>query len=81
MPREDGAIIVDGQQLSSTLQCCHCGNHFEVVRGSGRSRGFCLRCGDVTCGAPECVPCVPFEAVLEHMEGRRTPYTGMILER
>ena len=59
--REAGAILVDGVQVASTLQCCHCGGHFEVVKGSGTRRGFCLKCGKVTCGAAECDPCYPIE--------------------
>ena len=69
--REAGAILVDGVQVASTLQCCHCGGHFQVVKGSGRERGFCLKCGSVTCGSPECDYCIPAEARLEIMEGNR----------
>lgn len=66
--RESGAILVDGTQVASTHQCCHCGNHFVSVKGSGTRRGFCLKCGKVTCGAAECDPCTPFEKKLEAME-------------
>jgi len=66
--REDGAILVDGVQVSTTHQCCHCGGHFISVKGSGIRRGFCLKCMRVTCGAPECDPCVPFEKKLEMIE-------------
>ncbi len=68
--REDGAILVDGVQVATTHQCCHCGGHFTSVKGSGTRRGFCLKCMRVTCGAPECDPCVPFEKKLEMMERR-----------
>jgi len=69
--RESGAILVDGVQVASTHQCCHCGGHFVSVKGSGKTRGFCLRCSKVTCGAPECDPCIPFEKKLESLEGVR----------
>ena len=68
--REDGAIIVDGIQVASTHQCCHCGGHFQSVKGSGTKRGFCLKCMKVTCGAEQCDPCLPFEKQLAMMEGR-----------
>lgn len=79
-PREHGAVLLDGKQVDSTLMCCHCGTHFEVVRGSGRVRGFCLRCSDVTCGAQQCVPCAPIEARLDAAEGKKTGYAEAILE-
>lgn len=66
--REDGAILVDGVQVATTHQCCHCGGHFTSVKGSGTRRGFCLKCMRVTCGASECDPCVPFEKKLEMIE-------------
>jgi hypothetical protein len=56
---------------SDTLQCCHCGRHWVVQPGSGRKRGFCLRCGQVTCGGAECAECVPQELRLENVEQGR----------
>jgi len=75
---EHGGIVVDGVQGASTLQCPHCGCHFETRPGSGRRRTFCLRCMGVTCGARDCDPCIPLEARLEHQEGRKTPYDDEI---
>jgi len=46
---------------NDTLQCCHCGMHWQVIRGSGRRRGWCTGCTQVTCGAKACVPCIPQE--------------------
>lgn len=69
--REDGALIVDGAQIASTQMCCHCGGHFQMVKGSGKRRGFCMKCMKITCGAPECDPCIPLEARLEIMEGNQ----------
>lgn len=64
-----GTIVVDGREVAHTHQCVHGGEHFEVVKGSGKRRGWCGRCGGPTCGAPVCDPCVPFEVQLEFMEG------------
>lgn len=47
---------------ADTLQCVHCGKHWMVVRGSGIRRGFCTKCGGVTCGAHRCeTQCEPEE--------------------
>jgi hypothetical protein len=51
-----------------TLQCCHCGKHFNVVRGSGTKRGFCLKCMQVTCGSERCMACLPHEKWIEGVE-------------
>lgn len=66
--RPNGAVLEDGMQVADTLQCCHCGGHFEHVPGSGRRRGFCLACYGVTCGAVRCNPCRPFEQQLDDRE-------------
>ena len=75
---EHGGMIVDGQQVSSTLMCPHCGAHFEYRPGSGTRRGFCLKCYGVTCGHPKCNTCIPLEARLDHVEGRKTAYDDLI---
>lgn len=71
---EHGGMVVDGVQRGSTLQCPHCGCHFESVAGSGKRRTFCLHCMAVTCGGRGCDACIPVEARLENAEGRRTRY-------
>jgi hypothetical protein len=53
-----------------TLQCSHCGGHFPVEPGSGRIRGFCMKCNGPVCGK-ECAKCIPFEKQLEILEGTR----------
>lgn len=63
-----GYIIVDGQEVAQTLQCCHCNTHFVSVHGSGKTRGFCMRCMKITCGSPGCDACTPFEKKLEDYE-------------
>jgi hypothetical protein len=66
--REDGVIILNGSVVATTKQCCHCGNHFAMIKGSGKKRGYCLKCNSITCGALECCKCVPFEKKLELFE-------------
>jgi hypothetical protein len=66
--KEAGVIIVDGRQVASTKQCCHCGGHFVMEKGSGKLRGWCMKCHEITCGKIECCKCVPFEKKLDLME-------------
>lgn len=63
-----GAILLDGQHVADTLQCCHGGEHWVVRRGSGIRRGFCMSCQKPTCGKPACDPCIPFEKKLDLVE-------------
>jgi len=63
-----GHILVDNRMVADTAQCVHCNGHFQIVRGSGRVRGFCTKCMGPTCGSRECDECVPFEKRLEIME-------------
>ncbi len=53
---------------ADTKQCCHCGGHFVLQKGSGKLRGWCVKCNALTCGKFECCKCEPFEAKLEKME-------------
>ena len=73
--REAGALLIDGIQIASTYQCCHCGGHFETFpsryllkKEKPVNRGFCHNCMAVTCGHPGCDPCIPLEKRLEMME-------------
>jgi hypothetical protein len=66
--KPNGHIIIEGQEIADTLQCCHCGHHWIPVKGSGRTRGFCTKCNGVTCGRPECMECVPYEKRLDLYE-------------
>ena len=66
--QEDGIIIADGTVVAKTKQCCHCGNHFIMVKGSGKYRGWCTKCHSITCGKYKCCKCVPFEKKLELAE-------------
>lgn len=66
LERIAGGIMVDGQQVGETLQCVHCGMHWDRVPGSGRQRGFCLKCNGVLCGKREClIECKPIEKRLD----------------
>ena len=65
--RPKGTLIItdwDGcVEEHDTLQCCHCGAHWVVSPGSGRRRGWCMKCGDVTCGEQRCDQCTPYKRV------------------
>lgn len=50
----DGSVVE-----RDTLQCVHCGLHWEVIPGSGRTRGWCMKCNGPHCGAAVCWVCVP----------------------
>lgn len=63
-----GAIIIDGMHVADTLRCCHCGKIWIPIVGSGKKRGFCLKCNKVTCGAESCNTCYPFEKKLDDYE-------------
>lgn len=47
------------------LRCCHCGVFWYVLPGSGRQRGFCMKCGAPTCGAGACRDCNPWRKRLD----------------
>lgn len=82
--RPDGYARVsspDGVEEFDSIRCCHCGTIFHFVPGSGTKRGFCMKCNEITCGAEGCMTCIPLEARLDHMEGKTTPYTGVILDQ
>ena len=66
-----------GEESGETRSCCHC-QALWVYRprtGSGIRRGFCPLCMAMTCGRPECDPCVPVEARLENIEAGRPELT------
>ena len=61
---------IEGIIEADTLQCVHCGCHWQVNPGSRKIRGFCPTCIGPICG-PNCVKCVPVEQRLENMEAGR----------
>lgn len=72
--REYGAVLVTdpetGTQDFMTLMCVHCNRHWRYVPGSGRERGFCLRCMGPTCGRRRCDECIPVEKWCEMVEAQ-----------
>lgn len=60
----------DRETVTEYVMCCHCGRHWQYQVGSGRLRGFCLRCNDITCGplCPVGDNCVPVQQFLENLE-------------
>lgn len=64
-PGSDKPILEIG-----TLQCCHCGCHWFPQPGSGRVRGWCMRCNGPICG-PNCARCVPLAQYLDNIEQGR----------
>ena len=50
-----------------TYQCVHCGRHWIPEPGSGKKRGWCMRCNGPVCG-PACERCIPQERFIELLE-------------
>lgn len=82
--KESGYIIIDGKEVGCTMQCPHCNTHFPYQKGSGRIRGYCMRCNKMTCGSEPCMTCIPFEAKLDFIDGgngyRSTKWDSLILD-
>jgi len=53
---------------ADTVQCVHCGGHFQWVKGSGIKRSYCMACKGMTCGGASCVDHFPFEKKLDLYE-------------
>jgi hypothetical protein len=70
--KPDGWIEVfnpDGtSKVMETYKCCHCQKHCIVNPGTGKRRGYCMRCNRKTCGDPACDPCHPWQKKLEEIE-------------
>jgi hypothetical protein len=65
---------------TDTISCCHCGRVWIWEPGSGRRRGFCLRCNAFHCGSVQCCECRPVEQLLENIEqGRPKGFTRIIV--
>lgn len=65
--RPHGHVIIvgDGPVVErDTLSCVHCGGHWVVVPGSGRTRGWCMKCKGPTCGKQACCACRPVDALI-----------------
>ena len=71
--KPSGTLIVTSEfglpVTRDTLQCRHCGRHWVVEPGSGRSRGWCFNCAGPTCGAERCEKvCEAQEKMVERIE-------------
>jgi hypothetical protein len=72
--RPHGTIIISDPDLPhdvhmDVMTCVHCQSAWVVRPGSGRVRGFCMRCNGVTCGGPKCLECLgPIERRIELYE-------------
>jgi hypothetical protein len=53
---EDGGV-----EEIDCVHCCHCGVVMRITPGSGKKRGYCMKCMRVTCGQGKCDACVPYE--------------------
>jgi hypothetical protein len=79
------AVIVDPGAAQMTREidgvvCCHCQRITFVKPGQSATDcgGFCRLCFAPTCGpCADHGVCVPFEAKLEMLEGRRAFYRGV----
>jgi len=62
----------EGTKSFKSIQCLHCGSHYQVIPGSGKQRGYCLKCKGFLCGKEDCLKdCVPYEARIEIEEGNK----------
>lgn len=55
---------------ADTVACIHCGYNWVWQPGSGKRRGFCMKCNGLVCGRPACVQlgCVHREQLLDNIE-------------
>lgn len=67
-PADGGPVVV-----SDTVSCVHCAFTWQFIPGSGRRRGWCMKCHGIVCGRPACVAlgCVHREQLLDNIEAGR----------
>lgn len=63
--KPSGMVLIDGREVAETVMCVHCGCHWVFQKGSGRRRGWCLKCSGMTCGSKSCDTCMPLEKRLD----------------
>ncbi len=72
-----------GPAIVQDLVCCvHCGYTWIFQPGSGRRRGFCMRCCGLVCGHKACeeVGCVHRHQQFDNLEqGRPDNYNPIIV--
>ena len=66
-PMADGVV----QEEYDTFQCGHCNSHFRLAKKGPKEIALCVLCHEPRCRREACQVCIPFEARLEAMEGRR----------
>jgi hypothetical protein len=71
-PKVAGGVMLDGQQVTESVQCVHCSGHYYPQPGSGKRRGWCMNCQGPICGELLCDTCIPIEARLEGWETGKT---------
>lgn len=69
---QGGELVINDPDMDMTTslptkQCVHCGLHWVVQPGSGKTRGFCMNCNGPVCGE-KCQECIPNERQLEARE-------------
>lgn len=72
------AVHWDGtQEERDILTCAHCQYTWMVEPGSGKKRGWCLKCQGPICGKARCMAeCEPFERWLEAVERKHRELTA-----
>lgn len=48
-PLDGGPVVTH-----DTVSCIHCGYNWVWQAGSGRRRGWCMKCAGIVCGRPAC---------------------------
>ncbi len=54
------------EQHIDLIQCCHCQRIWPWVQGSGKLRGWCMRCSGFFCG-PKCETCVHWQQLMANL--------------
>lgn len=88
VPKKESGYVqitdpITGNIERETKMCCHCGMHWIMQPGSGRTRGWCMKCNGVTCGKKKCDSCYPYEEQLQDMErpARMIGFTSLYDEK
>jgi len=81
--RPAGVSIINSPELpfeqqADYKQCVHCQSVWKVEPGSGRLRGFCMKCNGPICG-PGCAECKgSFEKMLDDILAGRDPGSRLV---